>query len=151
MLAFALVFLLLRHDLPRLFNNDEAVVPLAAAILPIAAAFQLSDGTQVVGGGILRGMGRTRPAAVFNLIAYYVLALPAGHWLAFRAGLGLRGLWWGLFLGLTAVGILVLGYVFLRGPATVPGRLAPARPSAVAEEPDEPRPRRGRSVAADER
>jgi MATE family multidrug resistance protein len=118
MFTFALTFLVLRGSLPFLFTPEEDAVSLAAAILPIAAAFQVSDGTQVVGGGILRGMGRTRPAAVFNLVAYYLLALPTAYLLAFDAGLGLRGLWWGLFLGLTAVAGSVLVYVRVRGPAT---------------------------------
>jgi len=38
------------------------------------------DGTQVVASGILRGLGRTRPAAVANFAGYYLLALPLG-WL----------------------------------------------------------------------
>ena len=42
-------------------------------------------------GGILRGMGRTRPAAVFNLVGYYVLALPLAGYLAFGRGLGIVG------------------------------------------------------------
>ena len=53
---------------------------------PIAGAFQIFDGIQVVGGGVLRGMGRTRPAALFNLVGYYVLGLPVAWWLAFRRG-----------------------------------------------------------------
>jgi MATE family multidrug resistance protein len=104
-----LAFLLARFELPRLFTADPAVIAAAAAILPVAAAFQVFDGVQVVGGGVLRGMGQTRPAAVFNLVGYYGLALPLAWWLAFRLELGLRGIWWGLALGLaTVAGMLVL-------------------------------------------
>jgi MATE family multidrug resistance protein len=105
----ALLFLVLRADLPRLFGATPAVLALSAAIFPIAAAFQLCDGVQVVGGGILRGLGRTRPGAVLNFIGYYLVALPLGYFLGIRLGWGLPGLWWGLASGLGVVAIGVLG------------------------------------------
>lgn len=117
MTVSAVVFTLLRWHLPRLYNEDVEVVALAAAVLPIAAAFQLFDGTQVVGGGILRGMGRTRPAAVFNLVGYYVLALPFAWLLGFRGHMGLQGVWWGLCLGLATVALLLVAWNWKRGPA----------------------------------
>ena len=64
-------------------------------------------------------MGRTRPAAYFNLIGYWLLALPIGGWLALRTSWGLEGLWWGLCLGLAIVAALLVLAVRLRGPATM--------------------------------
>ncbi len=112
----ALGFWLGRFQLPRLFTAEPAVVAAAAAILPIAAAFQIFDGVQVVGVGVLRGMGQTRPAALFNLLGYYGLALPLAWWLGFRLGLGLAGIWWGLALGLAAVALLLLLWIRRYGP-----------------------------------
>jgi MATE family multidrug resistance protein len=110
MALFAAAFFLLRWELPRLYGAEPEVVRLCARVLPIAAAFQLLDGTQVVGSGILRGLGRTKPAAVLNFVGYYLLALPLGYWLAVRGGLGLGGIWWGLAIGLLCVagGLLTL-------------------------------------------
>jgi MATE family multidrug resistance protein len=102
MVASAVLFVALRHELPLLYTEDPEVIAVAASVLPIAAAFQLFDGTQAVGGGVLRGAGATRPAAVFNLLGYYVIALPLSA-LAVRAGMGLPGLWWGLCLGVALV------------------------------------------------
>jgi MATE family multidrug resistance protein len=119
MTASALAFVLFRHALPRIYTPDPDVIALCAAILPIAAAFQIFDGTQVVGCGILRGMGRTRPAAVFNLVSYWCLGLPLGTWLALRGGWGLAGIWWGLCFGLAAAATLLVVWVALRGPATL--------------------------------
>jgi MATE family multidrug resistance protein len=113
----ALAFILFRHGLPRIYTPDPEVIALCAAILPIAAAFQIFDGTQVVGCGILRGMGRTRPAAIFNLVSYWCLGLPLGTWLALRGGWGLAGIWWGLCFGLAVVATLLVVWVGLRGPA----------------------------------
>jgi len=114
----ALSFVLFRDLLPRIYTPDAAVIAASAAILPIAGAFQIFDGTQAVGCGVLRGMGRTRPAMVFNLVSYWVLALPIGTWLALRRGWGLAGIWWGLALGLGLVAISLVLWIRVRGPAT---------------------------------
>jgi len=116
MTVSAIVFVALRDELPGVYNSDPLVLALAAALLPIAGAFQIFDGIQVVGGGILRGMGRTRPAAVFNLVAYFVLGLPVAYWLAFERGMGVAGIWWGLTLGLMAVAVLLVAWIGVRGP-----------------------------------
>ena len=108
MAVSATAFLLLRHLLPALWQPAPAVYALASSILPIAAAFQIFDGTQVVGCGALRGVGDTRPAAWFNLLGYYGLGLPLGYYFAFHLGMGLPGLWWGLVIGLMTVAALLV-------------------------------------------
>ena len=89
----------------------RVLIALAAQIMPLAAAFQLSDGTQVVAGGVLRGMGRPHAAAVVNLVGYYAFALPLSYVLAFPFELGLRGIWIGLTLGLVVVSAALLFWV----------------------------------------
>lgn len=136
MAGSAILFLVARFALPGLFTDDAPTIAAAAGILPIAAAFALFDGTQVVGGGILRGMGRTRPAALFNIVAFYALGLPAAWGLAFSLGWGLPGLWWGLCLGLMAVAAALVAYLWRRGPATVttpPGLEQSAHPAQERE------------------
>jgi MATE family multidrug resistance protein len=117
MLISAISFVTLRNLLPRLYTGDPAVVALCATILPIAGVFQVFDGVQVVGCGVLRGMGRTRPAAVFTFVAYWMLALPLSYGLGLRAGWGLSGIWWGLCLGLACVAVGLVAWIRLRGPA----------------------------------
>ncbi len=43
-------------------------------------------------------------AAAFG---YWVIGFPTGYTLAFHAGLGARGLWWGLAAGLASVALLM--------------------------------------------
>ncbi len=105
MAACGVAMLVAAEPLARLWTSDPAVVPLAVALVRIAAAFQVFDGVQVVAGGALRGAGMTRLSLAVCLVAYWFLALPAGAALAFVAGLGPQGLWWGLTLGLAAVAV----------------------------------------------
>jgi MATE family multidrug resistance protein len=107
----ALGFFLLRAELPRLYTDDEAILELATKILPVAAAFQLSDGTQAVAGGVLRGMGRPAIAAFANFLGYYVIGLPLAYLLAFQLGGGLLGIWLALAAGLSVVAGLLLIWV----------------------------------------
>ena len=125
MAVSGLTFLLARTTIPRIYSSDPEVLAAAAAILPIAAAFQVVDGIQVTGAGVLRGMGNTRPAALFNLLGYWILGLPLGWWLAFEGGHGLAGVWWGLALGLLVVAVCLVAWIRRRGPARG-SALAPA-------------------------
>jgi multidrug resistance protein, MATE family len=115
----AVGFVLAREELPRIYTPEGAVVAAAAAILPIAGAFQIFDGTQSVASGVLRAMGRPGPAAAFNFVGYWVLALPLGGWLALGAGAGLPGLWWGLCAGLVAVAVGLVLWIWRGGEALV--------------------------------
>jgi MATE family multidrug resistance protein len=102
----AIAFVLGREALPRIYLADPAVGAIAASILPIAAAFQIFDGIQVVGGGLMRGMGRPQAGAIANFVAFYVVGLPLAALLAFRFGLGIVGIWWGLAAGLACVAVI---------------------------------------------
>jgi MATE family multidrug resistance protein len=117
MTVSAVLFVTMRHVLPLVYTGDPLALAAAAAVLPIAGAFQIFDGVQVVGCGVLRGMGRTRPAAWFNFVGYWVVGLPLGATLALRRGLGLPGIWWGLALGLLLVASLLVIYIVRKGPA----------------------------------
>ncbi|KAJ3475137.1 hypothetical protein NLI96_g12039 [Meripilus lineatus] len=90
-----------------LFSDDVDTVRLVSRVMPLVASFQIADGLAGSCGGVLRGQGRQHLGALFNLVAYYVLALPLGISLAFhpRFHMGLEGLWVGQVVALFIVGI----------------------------------------------
>jgi MATE family multidrug resistance protein len=107
MLCAGAVFVAVPRLLIGLFTADAAVLTLGAALLGIAAVFQLFDGLQGVVTGTLRGLGDTRTPMVTNLAAHWLLGLPLGYWLCFGLGWGARGLWWGLSAGLIVAGVVL--------------------------------------------
>lgn len=111
MAVAALCFVAFRDVLPAFYVKDAGVVALAATLMPIAGAFQIADGVQVVGGGLMRGMGRPRAGAIVNLLGFYVIGLPVAWVLAFPLGLGLPGIWWGLAAGLGGVSAMLVAWV----------------------------------------
>ncbi|MGI4872375.1 MAG: MATE family efflux transporter [Janthinobacterium lividum] len=125
-LAFAFMGLMgglmlaLRHVIPPLYNHDPAVLAQAATLLAIAAAFQVSDGLQVVGLGALRGLEDVKMPSVVALLAYWAVALPLGYGLGFGLKLGAVGIWLGLLTGLSLVaGLLLLRFRRLSQPVAV--------------------------------
>lgn len=95
-----------------LFLDDSTanahVIALAVSFLGVAAIFQIVDGAQVVGAGILRGLHDTRVPMVFTFIGYWLVGIGVGVWLAFDTGWGGVGIWTGLAIGLAIVAVLML-------------------------------------------
>lgn len=88
--------------------TNALVVANAVAYLGVAAAFQLFDGLQVSAIGALRGLKDTRAPMLITLVSYWLVGIGGGAALAFGAGLGGIGLWWGLVLGLGVAGAALL-------------------------------------------
>jgi MATE family multidrug resistance protein len=110
----AVLFLSLPGLLARVYTADLPVVELAALLIPIAGIFQVFDGIQVVSAGVLRGVGDTRVPMIIGLLGFWFVGLPASAVLGFPAGLGPRGVWWGLAGGLAAVSVLLVARVRAR-------------------------------------
>ena len=122
-LVSATAMLSLPHVIAALYTHDSAVVALAAQLLVLAGLFQFSDGIQVASNGALRGLKDTRVPMAITLFAYWGIGMPTGWWLAFRAGLGARGMWMGLIAGLSVAAVLLF-VRFARQSARLARRLA---------------------------
>lgn len=108
MLCNAALFMIFRSWLPTLYIADEEIIAMASSLLLITAFFQLSDGVQCVSLGILRGIGDVRLPTVIALLAYWIIGLPVGYWLAFSKGYGITGIWYGFLIGLSIAAVLFI-------------------------------------------
>lgn len=106
----ALVFLGAPGVLARLFTEDAGVVAIASLLIPVAGVFQVFDGAQAVGAGVLRGIGDTRAPLIAMLTGYWLVGLPVSVVLGFHTTLRATGLWWGFVASLGLVAI----FLFLR-------------------------------------
>lgn len=102
-----LTFILLNNFLPTLYIDDEEVISIASRLIIIAALFQLSDGTQAVGIGVLRGLTDIKGPTIITFVAYWIISLPIAYILAFNFNLGVDGVWIGLLIGLTASALML--------------------------------------------
>ncbi len=114
----------LKEQLLSLYISDEDVLSIAIPLLVIASVFQLSDGLQVVGLGVLRGLADVRIPTFITFIAYWIIALPAGYILGFIFGWQSYGIWTGLLSGLSVSAILLYFRFFqLTRPSKLKSRL----------------------------
>lgn len=111
MAVFALLFLTAGHALVRLYTPQPAVIELGVQLLLFAAAFQVFDGAQVAGMGVLRGAADTGVPMLIAAAGYWGIGLPVAYWLGFRNGLGAPGVWAGFCAGLAAVALLLAARV----------------------------------------
>lgn len=109
----AIAFAVFRHQLPTLFNDNGEVLQMAGLLLLFAAVFQISDSTQAIGAGLLRGIKDVKFPTILIAIAYWVIGLPLGYVLGFTFNMGASGIWLGLITGLTLASVFLISR-FLR-------------------------------------
>ena len=113
MALMALTMLSFPHQLVALFLNpndpaNRTVIPLAVSFLFVAALFQIFDGAQAVGAGMLRGLQDTKVPMAYAAVGYWVIGLGVALWLAFVRGWEGVGIWTGLASGLAIVAVLMI-------------------------------------------
>ncbi|MET0404536.1 MAG: MATE family efflux transporter [Cystobacter sp.] len=108
MACSGLGFALFAPQLADVIGTPPEVRHLVVPLLMVCAVFQLSDGVQGVGAGVLRGAGDTRFTFVANVVGHYLVGLPVSLGLGFGLKMGVLGIWWGLCAGLTVVALALL-------------------------------------------
>jgi multidrug resistance protein, MATE family len=124
-----LALFLFARPIARVYTPEADVINAGAALLVVAAVFQLFDGLQVVATGALRGAGNTGIAMLANLVGYWVIGLPLGAFLCFKLKLGAVGMWAGLCLALVLIGSALAGVWYL----VIKGLIAECTPVAGME------------------
>ncbi len=91
-------------------HKDEArdqIIAVGVGLLAMAALFQIADGIQVIGLGLLRGAQDTRVPMIYAGISYWMIGIPAGYVIGFIWDYGAVGIWMGLVFGLSVAAILL--------------------------------------------
>jgi MATE family multidrug resistance protein len=119
MLTTTTLMLLFPSQLIGLFMDvgdpaNARVAALAMSFLMVAALFQLFDGAQAVGAGMLRGLQDTKVPMIISAIGYIGVGLSSSVLLGFHFGFSGVGVWIGLALGLAAAATLLIGRWTLR-------------------------------------
>ena len=105
MIVSALIFIIFRNYLPVLYVDDTRVINIASTLLIFAGLFQISDGIQAVGLGILRGIRDIKKPTIVTFISYWIISIPLSYFLGIEYGYGVYGIWIGLSVGLTLAAI----------------------------------------------
>ena len=108
-IATAIVLLIGRWLLPDVYIDDATTIHVASVLLIYAAVFQVFDGLQAVGMGILRGLDDTKVPTIIAFCAYTIVALPLGYFLSTRTSLQEEGVWIGY---VTSLILASAGYIW---------------------------------------
>lgn len=103
----AIALFVFAKPLASLYTNDVTIMQMAVPLMILAAIYQWPDGIQVVMNGVLRGFQDTAIPMCISVVAYWLIGMPVGVYLAMNMDLGARGMWMGLIAGLTAAAILL--------------------------------------------
>lgn len=112
-LLFTVLLVSFGEAIAAFFVDDRAIIGLATLLFLATGLMQVFDGLQSVLLGILRGLLDTRWPTLVSLVAYWLIALPFGYFLAFHTPLGAAGIWAGFGSGL-AVAAGLLAWRFYR-------------------------------------
>lgn len=105
---FALLLMLFNTQIAAIYSDDEVVLQLSVGLIVLAAFFQLSDGLQAVGAGVLRGIKETKITGIIALFAYWGIMIPGAYYLAFKTNLGVKGIWISFIVGLSFAAVFLL-------------------------------------------
>lgn len=97
------LIVLFRDNLASIFTKDEDLLNKCRSLFVIVALFQIPDAINGVEQGVFRASGRQSISAKLNFVAYYVIGIPLGYYLALPLGMGVEGLWIGMTAGLLAI------------------------------------------------
>ena len=96
----AALFMFFPDSIVGFYTKDPELVAMGVKLLKIAGIFQLIDGVQVVGMGMLRGLKETKGPFINTMIAFWLVGFPITLYITFKTSIGVEGLWYGMLIGL---------------------------------------------------
>lgn len=110
--TIATVFIFVPDKLVNIFlkgneHSYKTLNQLAISFITIAAIFQCLDGVQAIANGALRGLKDTLIPMLLSIGCYWFLGVGTAYYFSFHTHLGSRGIWYGLTLGISSIGIIL--------------------------------------------
>jgi MATE family multidrug resistance protein len=83
-----------------LYIDDPAVIALATTLVFFAGLFQLADAMQLASISLLRSLNDVMRPSIISFVAFWLIGLPIGYWLAVHQGWNAKGIWVGYLIAL---------------------------------------------------
>ncbi|MFU2486367.1 MATE family efflux transporter [Thauera sp. WH-1] len=113
-LAVSVVFFFLHDALVALFTDDAQVIAIGGEWLAILSYSYFVYGWWMVSVQAFNGAGDTMTPTWINLVFFWLIQIPLAWALALPLGWAHSGVFWGVFISETAVGLFTL-WLFSRG------------------------------------
>ena len=114
LLVIAVVFFALPRELMGIFTADREVIDVGAEWLRILSYSLFVYGWWMVSVQAFNGAGDTVTPTWINVVFFWLIQIPLSWWLATGLGWQHSGVFWGVFVSETSVGLFTL-WLFKRG------------------------------------
>ncbi len=104
----AILFFTLRYQIPMAFSSNEEVIELASIFILAIVIYQIPDGIQCIGVGILRGIQDVKSIPFIAFFSYWICNVPVAYICAFHLGFGESGLYIGFAVGFAVASSLII-------------------------------------------
>jgi len=92
-----------------LFTNDPQTIAVGIGAVQALVVYRVLMALGLVIDGALTGAGDTVSPMLINIIALWMVQLPAVWLFSTRLGWGVDGIWWGLAIGMAVQALLMVG------------------------------------------
>ncbi len=118
MLLPTFLFLFFPGSIVALYIDDPAVISIATTLVFFAGLFQMADAMQASSISLLRSLNDVLKPSVISFVAFWMIGLPIGYWLAVHQGWNAKGIWMGYLIAL-----IIQAGLFLRRFFRLVGRV----------------------------
>jgi putative MATE family efflux protein len=114
LVVVSVVYFTFNEELMTIFTDDPRVIAIGAEWLRILSYSYLVYGWWMVSGAAFNGAGDTKTPTKINLVFFWLIQIPLSYFLAIHLGWAHSGVFWGVFISETSVGLFTL-WLFSRG------------------------------------
>ena len=87
------LFLSIPETVLRLYTDEASLLGVGVTLLVLGGLFQLADAAQAVCISLLRAMNDVNVPTLMSVVAFWVVGIPLGYWLAVPMGWHAKGIW----------------------------------------------------------
>lgn len=114
LLAVSVAFFFFNKEIIGIFTDNLDVIAVGSEWLQILSYSFFVYGWWMVSVQAFNGAGDTKTPTLINLVFFWLIQIPLCYWLAIRLGWEQSGVFWGVFISETSVGLFTL-WLFTRG------------------------------------
>lgn len=114
LVCVSFVYFFFNDFLMRIFTTDPKVIAVGAEWLRILSFSYFVYGWWMVSTSAFNGAGDTKTPTKINLVFFWLIQIPLSYFLAIHLGWQQSGVFWGVFISETSVGLFTL-WLFNKG------------------------------------
>lgn len=114
LICVSVVFFFFNRSLVSIFTTDETVLNIGADWVRILSYSYFIYGWWMVSSQAFNGAGDTKTPTKINFVFFWLIQIPLSYFLSLVLDWGYLGVFWGVFISETSVGLFTL-WLFKKG------------------------------------